>query len=181
SPRDVEETDAVVGRERNLRNPVADGDIVGARLAAEAQELPEGDERQHERRGHRRDGNGTRGLARERPDPDEPVDQRSESRQQRNQPDVSHMGEAGWAWQAGGAGSVGRLDGLDITPRPGNWPTQLPDCSNPRMYPATIVAKIRRSTRRLEASTSGADRVGTKRTILVTHWHRGRLLLGADA
>src|SRR6267143_1736586 len=33
--------------------------------------------------------------------------------------------------------------------------------------------------RRFEASTSGADRMRTKQTIITTHRHRGRLLLGA--
>jgi hypothetical protein len=91
APRRLEAADAVLGGERNRRNPVGNLHVVGARVRRQAEQLPEGDQRQPERRDHRRAGEGARGPPRERSDADQPVDRRAETGQQWDQPDVLHL------------------------------------------------------------------------------------------
>ena len=62
----------------------------GARLARQSEQLPEREQRDAERRGHHRAGDGAGRLAREVPDAQQAVDRGADGRQQRNQPDVSH-------------------------------------------------------------------------------------------
>src|SRR5262249_32676692 len=86
-----EAADAVLGGQRNRRNPVRDLDTVGARLRRQAEQLPEREERQPEREEHRRAGQHAGGTPRKRPDADEAVDGCADAGQQRDEPDVLHL------------------------------------------------------------------------------------------
>ena len=104
SPRHFEVAEAVMGRERNLRNPRRDVHVVGARVRGQPEQLPERDNRQRERRRHRRAGDKAGGPAGERTNPHEAVDGGPGARQKRDQPDVLHVYRAGSAGSAGWAG-----------------------------------------------------------------------------
>jgi hypothetical protein len=82
-PRHLERTDAVRGRERNRRNPVAEVHDVIARLGRQAEQLREGVERYAERERHRSARHQRRRLLVERANADQPVNRGADTRQNR--------------------------------------------------------------------------------------------------